>query len=285
MVKHQSKSDRAETDQLTSIANDWHKCERFWMKGVECPFRTANIEEDDDNQPEGQRDPRLLLIPPERRRKLQTNLTDISADAKTFDVRDFIPLPIPEPALPEGPRPERPIPGPHPGLPRPKVPVPLNIDRLPDGMPAINPSNAPNPADIGGLIRWLNNQFIKGLANKPDFSRSPLTSPLRKNLNMPAPQLDSFLLRESSQQAASAEATFAKQSAQSMKPVSDIERSVNQSSSTSKENKGVTKRQIVGAGAAVAAGAAAAIAAGGRRGGGGGFQFPSRFPPDPVRAR
>lgn len=292
MAKHQSESDRANHAQLTSIANGWHKCERFLMKGVQCPYRTAGIEEDVDNPPESRRSP-ILLGPPARRRQLQTNLADITEDAKTFDIRDFVNLPIPEPALPEGPRPDRPIPGPIPGLPRPEVPQPLNVDipRLPDGMPIINAPPSINPNQIGRLIQFLNQNFITGLANKPAFSRPPLTNPLPKNLPMRGNALDSFLLQEFAETAASEERTFATQFASSMKPVKTIEREVNRDSSARRESEGegrsgITRRQIVGAGAAIAAGVAGAAAVNAfRGGGGGGMSFPSRFPRDPAMAR
>ncbi len=284
MVKHQLDSNNQKITTLSSIANDWHRCERFWIQGTQCPFQTAQIEQDDEDQPpEGRRGPIPLISPPARSRKLQTNIADVAADAQTFDIRDFVNLPTPEPALPEGPRPDRPIPGPSPGLPRPEIPQPLNVERLPDGMPIIDPGPLGNldPAKIGTLIQWLNSNFITGLANKPAFSPSPLPTPLVKNSRMPAQQLDAFLLQESTQQAASAEATFARQSASLMKPVSTIEREVNQNSSRSRENKPrVSGRQIVGAGAAIAAGIAGAMAAGGGRGGGfGGMHFPSAFNP------
>lgn len=285
MAKHQSKSEQAKHTQLTSIGNAWHRCERFLILGKRCPFQTADIEEDDDQDPESQRRP-LLLSPPARRRQLQDNTLDVTAEAETFDIRDFVNLPTPQPVLPEGPRPDRPIP-PKPGTPDiPKTPVPLNIEtpRLPDGMPIITPPPTINPNDIGRLIQWLNTQFITGLANKPAFSPSPLATPLVKSSRMPAQQLDAFLLQESAQEAGSAEATFARQSASLMKPVSTIEREVNQSSSKSRESR-ITGRQIVGAGAAIAAGAAGAMAFGGRTGGGGGLHFPSRFPRDPAMAR
>ncbi len=293
MAKHLLSSNAQNHTQLSSIANAWHKCERFRILGVECPFQTAQVEEDEDDQPpESRRNP-LLLAPPARQRKLQTNLTDVKADAKTFDIRDFVKLPIPEPALPEGPRPERPIPGPNPGLPRPKVPEPLNIDtpRLPDGMPIITPPPTINPNQIGRLIQFLNQNFITGLANKPAFSRPPLTNPLRKNLRMQGNALDTFLLQEFAEMAASQERTFANQFASSMKPVGDIERQVNQSSSARQESEGqgrrtITRRQIAGAGAAVAAGITGAAAVNQfRGGGGGGMSFPSRFPRDPAMAR
>ncbi len=290
MVKHQSDLNNPNLTTLSSIGNDWHKCERFWIQGKPCPFQTADIEQDEDDQPpESKRSPIPLISPPARSRRLRANIADVAVDAQTFDIRDFVNLPTPEPVLPEGPRPDRPIPGPNPGLPRPKVPRPLNIDRLPDGMPIINPGPLQNvdPANIGRLIQWLNSQFITGLANKPAFSLSPQAIPSVRNSRMPAQQLDAFLLQESALQAASAEANFASQSASLIKPVSDIERDINQSSSRSTPNRPrVTGRQIVGAGAAIAAGAAGALAVGGgRRGGGGGLHFPSRFPRDPAMAR
>ncbi len=259
------------------------------MAGKPCPFQTADIEQDEDEQPpEGRKSPIPLISPPARSRRLKNNLTAVRANAQTFDIRDFVQVPTPEPALPEGPRPDRPIPPRQPNPEVPKIPSP-NVQRLPDGMPIVNPGPLENidPARIGRLIQWLNTQFITGLANKPAFSPSPLTSPLPRNSPMPAQQLDAFLLQESANQAASQEATFARQSASLMKPVSDIEREVNQSSSRSQgSNRRITGRQIIGAGAAIAAGAAAGVlAAKGGRGGGGGMHFPSRFPPDPAMAR
>lgn len=294
MVKHPSESKSPEHAQLTSIGNAWHKCERFEREGVQCPFRTAQIEEDDERPPDSESErPPILLAPPARRRRLQPNLTDVAADAKTFDLRDFINLPIPEPALPEGPRPDRPIPGPNPGLPRPKVPEPLNIGRLPDGMPIIDPAGFQgiNPAQIGSLIQWLNRTFIAGIANKPAFSPGPQTSALPKNLRLQGMQRDSFLLQEFAEEAGSQERTFAKEFASSMKPVGNIESEVNRDSLAKRESegegrKGISRKQVAGAGAAIAAGVAGAAAVKGfRGGGGGGMHFPSIFPPDPKMAR
>ncbi len=293
MAKHLSALKSTRDAEFSLIGNAWHKCERFRRLGVECPYRTANIEQDDEQPPEGRRGPIPLISPPARSRKLQSTTTEVQLQTKVFDIRDLMKLPLPEPALPEGPRPDRPIP-PRPVEPFPQAPIPgSNIDRLPDGMPIIDPAKIPgrpniNPAAIGGLIKFLNQNFITGLANKPAFSLPPLTSPLPRSLGLPKQQLDSFLLQEFAEMAASQERTFASQFASSFKPAGTIESEVNRDSSARRESEGegrtgITRRQIAGAGAAMAAGLAGAEAVRQSRGGGGGFggmHRPSRFPRD-----
>lgn len=285
MAKHLLDSRLAEHLQFSSLGNAWHRCERFEIAGNPCPFRTAQIEE--ENLPDPKRKQPLLLGPPARQRKLQNITSEVELSTPTLDIRELIKLPNPgQPAIPppgKQPKPTK-IPQRVPGL-----------ERLPDGMPIIDPSNFTNqnidPGQIGGLIQWLNNNFIKGLTTRPSFSRPPLRNPSAKNLGLRGTQRDSFLLQEFAEMAASQERTIARQLSSSFKPVGDIEREVNQNSSARQESKGegrrgITRRQIAGAGAAAVAGLAGAAAVNQfRGGGGGGMSFPSRFPRDPALAR
>lgn len=123
----------------------WHRCERYWREGLECPFRELEAHEevsddDDDERDEPLRFPPLLV--PEKRKPQPPRMYDVIEVAEGIlrdTPREFtVPDPVPEPP-PEPPvvRP-RPVP---PGVPQPvPVGVPVPPDRgEPGGAPWVPP--------------------------------------------------------------------------------------------------------------------------------------------------
>ncbi len=275
MVKQQSNSSAEKIRQLSSIVNDWHKCERFELRGAQCPYKTAGFEEDDDDPEEK---PKLII--PARKRVAQQAEFEIGDQERVLDIPRVIkempqPRPEPQPA---------PIPIPLPAIPPAKEPIPgrpvdnpepiAALEHLPDGIPILNPGTQPF-ADIGALIEWAAQHFTRQMATKPAISLQGQLQPSTLNSPMPLGALEAISAGDSARKAASAEETFAQEFASSMIPVGNIEREVNTSSSKTKVNK----RQIATAAAAAAAvGTALKMRGGGGRSGGG-QQFKSIFNP------
>lgn len=295
MAKQQSGLSGPGIKQLSLLANDWHRCERFERRGFQCPYRIAGIEEEEPEDKEKSR--QLPIAIPARRRLSKPQDKDISDADRVLDIRKVIqtepsPGQVPDPAqipapVPFFPRPNRePIPGKPVDTPEPIA----ALERLPDGMPVIDLSKIPspivqgirqripNPNAWGDLIKWMANAYSTGLATKPAISMPTPFRPFKSSSNTPRRAPETTSLQNFAAKAASAEEIFAKDFASSTIPVRDTATSTG----TSTSRKRPSNAQIAMAAAAGATGATAATM-GMRRGGGksgGGLQFKSVFEPN-----
>lgn len=290
MAKHVSSFTRPAITQLSLLANDWHRCERFERRGVQCPYRTADIEKDDPDE----RHRRLAL--PARKRQAVNEQKDVGDTERVLDITKIIDIPKPLPPEVGVPAPPEPIPFPVAPKPTKEMPKPETIPepvaaigRLPDGMPVVNPGGftgpipaglthiANNPAFAGDLVKWMATKFNQGMATKPAISLPTPAPPSKLKPSTQGALPVATSLENYIRKAASAEEIFAKDFASSMIPARDLEKQLN----TNTSRQGPNKKQIATAAAAAAAGATAATI-GMRRGGGrsgGGLQFKSVFSP------
>ncbi len=310
----------SEAKSLTSMANRWHECERYERLNVPCPFRKAQMEEDDEPQrgkripvPRGVREParprkpslqlpKLVGIP--GRPNKPSGGGGPAARKRRIPASDLILLPVPwvPPVLVPHPTPGG---GGRPARDPTRQPIPT----LPDGIPGIIPSpgieggrqrakTPARPVPFGGVPNRINPNlggepfpFQARAYNTLFNSKKPFTLPQQ------VPQRTGKLSTELTPSrialmelwvtaAGLAEEIFAPHFAQAFPQSTSTGARPATNGRGSLEfdppKKGVTARDV--GKAAAAAGTIATGAAGIfkaiKGGGGGGFQFPS-MPGDP----
>lgn len=159
MVKQDTFGASAEGQRSNILANEWHKCRRFWSKNLECPFhplREKGRDEDpDENDPVNTpvREPlkRPRLPKPEFRRIPVPDAVPVGDKQPRTEPEPppggggapvpppGVPLPIPVPIIPPLPLPRDPPPPP---VERPPA-VPVGGFEFTDGGPTVFPDGRP----------------------------------------------------------------------------------------------------------------------------------------------